>query len=424
MDSHEPAAVVMAAGKSTRMKSDLPKVMHQLCGQPLLAYLLAALDEAGVRRKILVVGFGADNIREHFASTPGVEFVTQKEQRGTGDAVLSAEPALKGHRGPIVVVAGDQPMLRPQTVKAMIERFHALGAKAFLASAMVEDPTGLGRIVRDADGRFERIVEQKDATAEEAALREINPSFYVFDSAALFENLREVRPNNAQGEYYLTDVPRLIRAKGELIAAEPLADAVDMFGINHRRHLAEAHALMQQRIHERLLDGGVTIVDPRNTSIDARAVIGRDTIIYPFTVIGGPVIIGSRCRLGPFAHVREHTTLGDDVQIGAFVEVVRSSLGNETIAKHLAYVGDARLGERVNVGAGVVTANFDGATKNATRVDNDAFLGSGAVLVAPVGIGGKAVIGAGAVLTKNHDVLPGELVVGVPARPMKRRRKT
>lgn len=424
MESIDPSncvAVVMAAGKSTRMKSDVPKVLHELCGQPILTHVLRAIDEAGIRRKIVVVGYQADLVRARFLDTPGVEFVEQTEQKGTGHAVMTAAELLARHDGPVLVIAGDQPMLRGEMIADMIERYAATGARAFLATAIVKDPFGLGRIVRGPSGEFERIVEQRDATPEEQRICEINPSFYLFDGPSLFAALRSIQPNNAQGEYYLTDVPGVMSHHGLKVVAEPLADATDMLGVNHRRHLSEAHAALQERIQRRFMDAGVTIVDPGNTYIDARAQIGRDTIIFPFTVIHGPVKIGDRCRIGPFAHVREESVLGDGVQVGAFVEVVRARMGNETVAKHLAYLGDAMLGERVSVGAGVITANFDGARKNPTRVDDDAFLGSGAVLVAPVVIGESAVIGAGAVLTKNHDVLPGEQVVGVPARPMKKK---
>ncbi|MFO0949019.1 MAG: NTP transferase domain-containing protein [Planctomycetota bacterium] len=419
--SGEPVAIVMAAGKSTRMKSDKPKVLHDLCGQPLLAYVLAALDEAGIHRKIVVVGFGAEQVQAAFANAPGVEFALQAEQKGTGHAVMVCRDQLGDHRGPVVVLAGDGPMLRAEMISKMLERMRETKSKAFMATAKVADPTGLGRIVRDTNGRFLRIVEHKDASPEIREIKEINASFYVFDGPALFDALEAVKPNNVQGEYYVTDVPEILREGGEIVTAEILADEIDMFGINHRRHLADAHALMQQRIQNRLLDDGVTIVDSRNTYIDARAKIGRDTIIFPFSVIRGPVQIGSRCKIGPFAHVREETELADDVQVGAFVEVVRSKLGNATVAKHLAYVGDAIMGAGVNVGAGVVTANYEDGVKSHTRVDDNAFLGSGAVLVAPVAIGPDAIVGAGAVLPKNHDVQPGELVFGVPARPMKRK---
>lgn len=419
--SNQPVAIVMAAGKSTRMKSELPKVLHNLCGRPLLSYVLDALEEAGIHRKLVVVGFGADQVRETFADTPGVEFVLQAEQKGTGHAVLCCKESLSGHTGPVVVLAGDGPMVRSEMLAEMLKRYRDTNAKAFMATSIVSDPTGLGRIVRDERGNFLRIVEQKDASPQEAMITEINPSFYCFDGPMLFEALAEVRPNNVQKEYYVTDVPGILLSKGATVRAEPIVDVTDMFGINSRQHLGEAHALMQQRILQRHMENGVTIVDPRNTYIDALVTIGKETVVLPFSVITGPTEIGSNCRIGPFAHIRPHTILADGVEVGAFVEVVRSKLGPASMARHLAYLGDAEVGAGVNVGAGVITANYDGESKAATKVADRAFLGSGAVLVAPVEIGEAAFVGAGAVLTKQHNVRPGEMVVGVPARPMHRK---
>lgn len=420
----EPVAIILAAGKSTRMKSELPKVLHEICGEPMLSYVLDAVEGAGIRRMILVVGFGADLVKERFKDRPGVEFVLQTEQKGTGHAVKVCQEALAGHEGPVLVVAGDGPMVRAEMLAKMLERRNSLGAKAFIASVPVADATGLGRIVRDEGGHFVGIVEHKDATEEQRKIKEVNYSFYCFDGPALFATLEKVRPNNQQGEYYLTDVPALLHSEGAIVAAEPLATEADSFGINNRQHLAEAHALMQQRIQNRLMESGVTIVDPRNTYIDANVHIGADSVILPFTVMRGPSQIGKNCRIGPFAHIREHTELADGVQVGAFVEIVRSEMGAASVAKHLAYLGDARIGRDVNVGAGVVTANFEDGVKSPTTIADQAFLGSGSVLVAPVAIGEAAIIGAGAVVPKNHDVQPGELVVGVPARPMKKKAKT
>lgn len=415
-----PIAVVMAAGKSKRMNSGLAKVLHELCGQPLLAYVLDALEKAGVQRKLVVVGHQADQVRRQFATWPGVEFVDQTEPLGTGHAVMACGCALAGHDGPVIVLAGDMPMIRSELVEEMLCCLARTGAKAFLATAIVSNPFGMGRIIRDEAGQFARIVEQRDATAQELQIREINPSYYAFDCRTLFDALSQLRTDNALGEYYLTDVPGILKQRGEHVVAEPIADEVDVAGVNHRQHLADAHVLMQQRIHRQLMDTGVTIVDSRNTYIDSRAVIGPDTSVQPFTVIRGPVTIGRGCRIGPFAHIREECTIADGVQVGAFVEIVRSQVGPGTIARHLAYLGDSIVGANVTVGAGVITANFDGTTKSASHIDERAFLGCGAVLIAPVRIGAEATVGAGAVVTKCHDVRPGELVVGVPARPVKR----
>lgn len=316
--TNEAVAVVLAAGKSTRMKSDLPKVLHDLCGQPLLAYVLEALEGAGVRRKLVVVGHGASLVERRFAGAPGVEFVLQAEQKGTGHAVLVCEDQFADHPGPTIVLTGDGPMIQSQMIQQMLARCRETQAQAFLATAEVGDPTGLGRIVRDARGNFQRIVEHKDASPEERRIREVNPSFYVFDTRLLLDALRQVRPNNVGGEYYVTDVPAILLERGHCVVAEVLASEADMFSINTRRHLAEAHRLMQERIQGRLMDAGVSIVDPRTTSVDGRAVIGRDTILYPFTVIEGPARIGCGCRLGPFAYVRDGQELPDGAVVRPF----------------------------------------------------------------------------------------------------------
>lgn len=417
-NSNEAVAIIMAAGKSTRMKSERPKVLHELCGRPILDYVLDALEEAGVHRKLVVVGFQADRVQAAFEHHPGVEFVMQTEQLGTGHAVMVCHPPLAKHQGPVIVIAGDQPMIRSDLVKDMLRRREETGAAALIATALVRNPFGLGRIVRDERGAFVGVVEQKDATSEQARINEINPSFYAFDGPKLFEALQQVRPENAQKEYYLTDVPAILRQRGSNIHAEPLATETDMYGINHRGHLAEVHRLMQERICQRLFDGGVTIVDPRSTYIDSRAKIGQDTTIYPNTVISGEAVIGKNCRLGPFAHIRAGVEMADEVVVGAFVEVVRSHLGRGTAARHLAYIGDAQLAEEVNVGGGFITANFDAGVKSATEIGAGASLGSGSVVVAPAKIGAGARIGAGAVVPKNSHVTPDSVVVGVPAKPI------
>jgi bifunctional UDP-N-acetylglucosamine pyrophosphorylase/glucosamine-1-phosphate N-acetyltransferase len=308
----------MAAGKSTRMKSEKPKVLHELCGKPVLGYVLDALSEAGVGRKIVVVGYQADLVREAFRGAAGVEFVVQTEQLGTGHAVMMAEPALQKHQGSVVVIAGDQPLIRPRLVADILRRREETGAHAMIGTAAVPDPFGLGRILRDQNGNFLGVVEQKDATPEQALIKEINFSFYCFDGPELFDALKRVRPENAQKEYYITDVPGILRADGKRIVAEPLANEVDMFGINHRGHLAQAHRLMQERIIQRHFDNGVTVVDPQSTYVDVRAEIGADTVLHPNTVIRGDVTIGKRCQVGPLAIVDTGVTLPDDTVVGPF----------------------------------------------------------------------------------------------------------
>jgi bifunctional UDP-N-acetylglucosamine pyrophosphorylase/glucosamine-1-phosphate N-acetyltransferase len=272
--------------------------------------------------------------------------------------------------------------------------------------------------LRDGAGRFLRIVEERDCSPEERAIREINPSCYAFELPGLWDALDRLDTGNAQGEYYLTDAPQLLQSMGRRVVALPCLEPDDILGVNTRQHLAQAHAILQNRIQDRLMDEGVSIVDPRNTYIDGRAEIGRDSVIYPFSVITGNVQVGIGCKVGPFAHLRDGTILEDGVEVGAFVEVNRSTLGEGSKARHLAYLGDAKLGRSVNVGAGVITANFDGKDKHPSMIGDGAFLGSGSILVAPVNVGSNAVVGAGAVVTRNHDVLEGQTVIGVPARPI------
>jgi bifunctional UDP-N-acetylglucosamine pyrophosphorylase/glucosamine-1-phosphate N-acetyltransferase len=292
-------------------------------------------------------------------------------------------------------------------------------AACLLGTAVMENPMGFGRILRNSAGRFLRIVEERDCTPEERAIKEANPSCYVFKLPELWDALDQINTGNAQGEYYLTDAPEHLMTMGKKVVALNVLEADDVLGINTRQHLAFAGATMQARIQDHWMTEGVTIIDPRNTYIDGRASIGADTVIYPFTVISGTVEIGSRCRIGPHAHLREGTILSDEVEIGAFVEIKQSHVGAGTIVRHLAYLGNSDVGENANVGATVVTANFDGIKKSNTRIGSRARLGAGAILIAPVTIGDDAVVGANAVVTRNQNVPDGQTVVGIPAQPIK-----
>jgi len=419
-----PVAIILAAGHGKRMKSNKAKVLHEVCGRPMIHYVVDAVRQAGVRRIVVVVGFAADQVRAALADQPDVEFVLQEQQRGTGDAVKACRALLADHDGPALVVVGDEPLLRPEPLAALLERQAREGFACLMGTAVVSDPTGFGRILRDGAGRFLRIVEERDCDSREAAIREINPSCYVFALPHLWTALDRLTTNNAQGEYYLTDAPTLLQEMGLKVEAQPALEPDDVLGINTRAHLAEAHMVMQRRIHNRLMEEGVGIVDPRNTSIDARASIGRDTVIHPFTVITGRVRIGVECSIGPFALVRDGVTLGDRVSVGAFVELTRSDLGDGVAVRHLSYLGDAQVGALVNIGAGTITANYDGRAKHPTRIGAGAFVGAGAILVAPAEVGERAVVGAGAVLPPGRVVEPGQTVVGVPARPLDRSQRS
>jgi bifunctional UDP-N-acetylglucosamine pyrophosphorylase/glucosamine-1-phosphate N-acetyltransferase len=418
---HGPVAIILAAGQGKRMKSEKAKVLHEVCGQPMIRYVVDAARWAGCKTIVVVVGYAADQIRDYLRGEPDILFATQTEQLGTGHAVKICRPLLAGYQGPALVLVGDEPLLRPQPLADLLERRHHDQAACLLGTAVMADPMGFGRILRDSTGRFLRIVEERDCTPEECALREVNPSCYVFELPGLWDALDQIGTSNAQGEYYLTDAPEHLKSMGRRVVALNVLRPDDVLGVNTRQHLAQAEAIMQSRIQDHWMTEGVSIVDPRNTHIDGRASIGPDTIVYPFTVISGTVKIGSGCRVGPFSHVRDGTVLDDGVELGAFVETKQSHLGSGTLVRHLAYLGDAEVGEGVNIGATAITANFDGQRKSRTRIGDRSQIGAGAILVAPVNIGKDAVVGANAVVTHGHDVAAGQTVVGVPARAIERK---
>ncbi|MFO0910228.1 MAG: NTP transferase domain-containing protein [Isosphaeraceae bacterium] len=399
-----PVAIILAAGHGKRMKSDKAKVLHEVCGRPMIHYVVEAARGAGASSIVVVVGYNADQVREALAAEPDVVFATQHAQLGTGDAVRSCQDLLRGYEGPALVLVGDEPLIRAEPLADLLARQKGDGAACLLGTARVPDPTGFGRILRDSAGRFLRIVEERDCSPEEKAIREINPSCYVFDLPGLWDALDQLTTSNAQGEYYLTDAPALLQSMGRKVLALNVLHHDDILGVNTRQHLAEANEIMQRRIQNHWMTEGVSIVDPRNTYIDSRAEIGRDTVVYPFTVIQGPARIGKNCRVGPFCHVRPGTTLADTVEVGAFVEVSRTEMATGARARHFAYLGDAQVGPGANIGAGVVTANFNGREKSTTVIGQDAMIGSGAVLVAPVEIGARAVVGANSLVPRNQDV--------------------
>ncbi len=418
MSCNGPVAIILAAGQGKRMKSTKAKVLHEVCGRPMIHYVVEAARGAGARTIIVVVGYAADQVLESLRDEPGIVFVTQSEQLGTGHAVKICREALTGYEGPALVLVGDEPLLRPDPLADLLARQEHEAAACLLGTARVHDAMGFGRILRDSTGRFLRIVEERDCTPEEKHIHEVNPSCYVFQLPLLWEALDRIGTSNAQHEYYLTDAPERLMAMGHKVQALNVLRPDDILGVNTRQHLAQAALVMQARIQDHWMTEGVTIVDPHNTYIDGRVNIGCDAVIHPFTVISGVVKIGNRCQVGPFAHLRDGTVLEDDVEVGAFVEVSRSHIDSGTIARHLAYLGNARVGRNVNVGAGTITANFDGTRKHETQIGDAARIGAGAVMVAPVNIGAGAVLGAGAVIPRGKDVQAGETVVGVPAQPL------
>ncbi len=316
-----PVSIVLAAGKSTRMKSALPKVLHEVCGRPMIDYVLDAARAAGIARHVVVVGHAAESVKAALTGQGDLEFALQSEQKGTGHAVMMCRDALAAHDGPVLILTGDAPLMRPESFRALLEVFSQNHAACVIGTAETENNFGLGRIVRDDGGEFLRIVEQKDATPEEAAITEINVGCYVFDSRKLFSALAEIRPNNKQGELYLTDCCGILKARGDTVVAAKKLDIVEALGVNTRAQLVEVHRAMQQSFMERLMASGVTIVDPAQTYIDLRATIGPDTVIAPFTAITGPAQIGGNCRIGPHAVIAGSAKIADGTTIRPFEHV-------------------------------------------------------------------------------------------------------
>lgn len=316
-----PVAIVLAAGKSTRMNSAVPKVLHELCGRPMIDYVLDAARAAGVERLVVVVGHEAGQVKQTLSIHKDVDFALQAEQNGTGHAVMVCEENLQNHNGPVMILTGDAPLMRSESFSALLEDYHTQEAACVIGTAVTENNFGLGRIVRDANGEFQRIVEQKDATPEEAQITEINVGCYVFDCRALFDALKHIRTDNKQGELYLTDAPAILLSEGRRVIASDRLTIEEAMGVNSRDQLAEIHRIMQHAGMASLMAAGTTIVDPSQTEIDPRAKIGRDTTIYPFTSIRGPVVIGDNCHIGPHAVVTGPVTVADGTQIGPFESV-------------------------------------------------------------------------------------------------------
>ena len=421
MSKSNIAVIILAAGKGTRMKSDLPKALHPLCGRPMIQYVTDLAEELKTERCVAVLGHKSEEVKKYLK--PGIRTVIQKRLLGTADAVKQAVPQLKNFTGTVVILYADNPLLKKQTLQSLIRRHRENNAAATLLTAHLQKPAGYGRISRDKYSSISGIVEEKDADDFQKSIKEINTGVVCFDMRSLLRSLREVRPNNLKKEYYLTDCIGILYKKGAVIENVVIPDFQEALGINSRSELSIANRIMQRRINEKMMDEGTTIINPEATYISHGTRIGRDTVIYPFTVIEKNVRIGKRCIIGPFAHLREGTMLDDDVVAGNFIEIVRSKISSHTLAKHFSYIGDSRIGASVNIGAGSVTANYDGKNKNVTVIRDKAFIGSDTVLVAPVTVGKGARTGAGSVVTRNKHVPAGKTVAGVPARLLERGKK-
>jgi bifunctional UDP-N-acetylglucosamine pyrophosphorylase / glucosamine-1-phosphate N-acetyltransferase len=441
-------AVVLAAGQGTRMKSDLPKMLHPICGQPMVFHALDAARKACSEPPVLVIGHGAEAVRQ--AVGESARCVVQEQQLGTGHAVMQAESLLRGQTDLVLVTYGDMPLLRGETLQNLVEKQKANKGPITLLTVVADDPRGFGRIVRKKDGTVEAIVEEAAAIPEQLAIKELNVGAYCFSAAWLWEALHRI-PMSRKGEYYLTDTVELAVKESLPVQALMIDDMIETIGVNTRVHLAEAEAAMRKRINEQHMLAGVTFIDPASTYIDATVRIGRDTVIFPGTYLFGKTYIGSNCQIGPSAHIRD-TQIGEDckvlmsvmegallenhvdvgpfarlrkgahlsegVHMGNFGEVKDSTLGPGVKMGHFSYIGNAQIGANTNIGAGTITCNFDGEKKHSTEIGEDAFIGSDTMLVAPVKLGDGARTGAGAVVTKN--VPDDTLVVGMPARAIRK----
>ena len=439
--------VILAAGQGTRMKSARPKVLHRAAGLPLLAHVLATASELSPRSTTVVVGHQAEALKAALKTNsagvaPNLTVVVQEPQLGTGHALMTAETALSGATGTVVLLYGDVPALSIATLKKLVDHHVRTGAAATVLTAVVDQPTGYGRIVRSGE-QIARIVEEKDATSAEREICEINSGIYAFALDGLFAALHALAPENAQGEYYLTDLVGIFRNNGKRVETVIVSDPDDIRGVNSRSDLAAVSRVMRERKASELMAAGVTIEDPATAYIDRDVTIGADTIIRPSVSIEGRTTIGTGCeihggvrivdsvvgnrvtildhcvltearvgndvRLGPFAHLRAGADVRDGAHVGNFVELKKTVLGEGSKANHLAYLGDATIGDHVNVGAGTITCNYDGVTKNRTVIEDGAFIGSDTQLIAPVTVGKGAYVGSGT--TVREDVPPGALAV-------------
>ncbi len=409
-------AVILAAGRGTRMKSELPKVLHCLLGKPMIGYVLDVARGLGAREIVAVAGYKKHLLKD---SLQGVKIVEQKELLGSGDALATARKTLRSFSGDLAVLCGDTPLIKKETIVELVRKHRNARATATVLTARIDDPAGYGRIRRDAHGMIEKIVEETEATSREKAITEINVGAYCFSARDLFNALDEIKPDNKKKEYFLTDVIEVLHNREKRIESIVLEKADTIIGINSRRDLAEATKILRMQIIESHMASGVTIVDPSTTTIEPGAKIGRDTVIYPYTVIESGVEVGRSCQIGPFARLRGGVRLSDRVEVGNFVELVRTCVGSRTKIKHHTYLGDTVVGKSVNIGAGTITANFDGRKKNTTIIEDGSFIGVGSILIAPVTIGKGSTVGAGCVVPKRHDVPPDATVVGVPARVLR-----
>ncbi|MHB9154110.1 MAG: bifunctional UDP-N-acetylglucosamine diphosphorylase/glucosamine-1-phosphate N-acetyltransferase GlmU [Endomicrobiales bacterium] len=446
------AVVILAAGEGTRMKSGKPKVLHDLAGRPLVRWVLSSVSALSPEKVCLVVGHKADTVREELSGEK-LGFVVQEQQLGSGHALRQAESCLKGFRGDILVLCGDTPLISRGTLRSLVASHRREKNDVTILSAAFENPYGYGRIVRRPSGQVQAIVEEKDATPEQRRIKEINSGIYCFRSPLVWDALRKIRANNRKKEYYLTDAIAIVKAQGGRIGAVSGAVPHEILGVNTRLDLARAEEIVRGRVLEKLMLGGVTITDPRTTYVSADARVGRDTVIYPGTILEGACTVGEGCflgpasflrnahigngveirssfvydsrvsdgvKIGPFSHLRPGSIVEPGARIGNFSEVKNSRIKTGAKVNHLSYIGDSLIGRNANIGAGTITCNFDGVRKNRTIIGDRAFVGSNVNLVAPVTIGADAVLGAGSTIT---DDVPARGLAIARARQLNKQRK-
>ncbi|MFL7813095.1 MAG: bifunctional UDP-N-acetylglucosamine diphosphorylase/glucosamine-1-phosphate N-acetyltransferase GlmU [Anaerolineales bacterium] len=441
--------IILAAGKGTRMLSDIPKPLHSLLGKPMIDYVIEAAAPVADHPPVLVVGHGSQEIQQVLGDK--LRYVEQTDLLGTGHAVRQAESLIKGKSDLVLVVYGDMPLVRTETLKKLVEAQQAHNGPLSILTLVAEDPRGFGRIFRDEKGGIRAIVEEADATTEQLAIKELNAGMYCFQAEWLWKSLSEI-PLSPKGEYYLTDLIGIAVKDGQTVASVQIGDPQELLGINTRVHLAEASQILRGRVNRSLMEAGVSLIDPASTYIEPGVKIGQDTVIQPNTYLEGKTVIGNNCLIGPgtrivdsqvgngceiefsvieesrledgvdigpFSHLRKGAHLAAGVHVGNFGEIKDSYLGEGTKMGHFSYLGNAQVGKNVNIGAGTITCNYDGKEKHQTVIKDNVFIGSDSMLVAPLEIGENSTTGAGSVVTK--DVPPDSVVVGVPARVIRRK---
>ncbi|MEK7850049.1 MAG: NTP transferase domain-containing protein [Candidatus Omnitrophota bacterium] len=412
--------IILAAGEGKRMKASVPKVLCEICGKPMVQYVVEAASLIKPKKIIVVIGRKRAQVKDVFASN--VRVACQEKPLGTADAVKAAIKDIPPDAKDVIVLYGDTPLITEETIRVLYDFHSSRNVSCTVLTTFLDNPRGYGRILRNEAGQLVGIIEDKDANYQQKNIREINTGMYCFKKDELLEALKYVKPAANTAEFYLTDVFSWLFSRNRKIDACVVDTSQEVLGVNSQGQLLEAAEILRRRVLERFLEAGVSIADFKTIFIDASVQIGSGTKVLPFTVIEKGVSVGKDCSIGPFCHLRQGAVLKDKVSVGNFTEIKNSYLDEATRVRHVSYIGDTKIGKKVNIGAGTVVANFDGKKKNKTIIKDKAFVGCDTVLIAPVSIGKNAIVGAGSVVTRDHNVPDGALVVGVPAREIKRKK--